>query len=133
MTAMASNYFVIIRVFRSNYDQIGHLWKVFSQSHKYPQSVFHIVQSCNMPKTNFCRGQRPLLSQALVKLGNLHIVQALPVNAFCVQVHFQPDFYRKIKRMIFADLTRSGRSLRLLQLFGFCTESEQVAVFRSPA
>src|SRR6218665_2604300 len=23
-----------------------------------------------MPKTNFCRGQRPLLSQALVKLGN---------------------------------------------------------------
>src|SRR6218665_4148831 len=29
-----------------------------------------VYKSCNMPKTNFCRGQRPLLSQALVKLGN---------------------------------------------------------------
>ena len=27
------------------------------------------LMSCNMPKTNFCRGQRPLLSQALVKTG----------------------------------------------------------------
>ena len=26
--------------------------------------------SCNMPITNFCRGQRPLSSQVLVKLGN---------------------------------------------------------------
>src|SRR6218665_1958427 len=37
-----------------------------------------------MPKTNFCRGQRPLLSQVLVKLGNQPIDVVIQIRLLII-------------------------------------------------
>jgi len=56
----------------ANFSAYAHTFIGYSSHILQNQPLYIHTEGCNMPKTNFCRGQQPMLSLALVKLGNNH-------------------------------------------------------------